>query len=117
MAVAVAGGALQTARACLLACSLACFTPAWLAVPVEGSTPGALGSLAGCWRQLACLEDLSSRSPNLSPLQAHPDFRQAQTLLDAAESEVIKDGLVGVGAGAAVLGAVIGIVAAVARKR
>jgi hypothetical protein len=49
--------------------------------------------------------------------QAHPDFRQAQTLLDAAESEVIKDGLVGVGAGAAVLGAVIGIVAAVARKR
>ena len=49
--------------------------------------------------------------------QAHPDFRQASALLENAESEVIKDGLVGVTAGAAVLGAVIGIVAAVARKR
>ena len=49
-------------------------------------------------------------------LEERPDFRQAETLLEACDREVLKDGLVGVGAGAALLGAVAAIAVAAMRK-
>jgi hypothetical protein len=46
-----------------------------------------------------------------------PEFRQAQTLLEACEKEILKDGMVGLGAGAAIVaGVVAGIAMAAMRK-
>ncbi len=45
----------------------------------------------------------------------YPEFRQAEALADACDKEVIKDGLVGLGAGAAII-AVVGIIAGVAAR-
>ena len=49
-------------------------------------------------------------------METNPDFRQAANLLEAAEKEIIKDGLVGVGAGAAIVGAIAAVVVALAKK-
>ncbi|EFN52415.1 hypothetical protein CHLNCDRAFT_138900 [Chlorella variabilis] len=49
-------------------------------------------------------------------MQVHPEFRQAEGLLEACDREIVKDGLVGVGAGAAILGAVAAIAVAAMRK-
>ena len=52
----------------------------------------------------------------LEPLeQVHPEFRQAETLLEACEHEIVKDGLVGVGAGAAILAVATIAIAALRR--
>ena len=68
----------------------------------------------GRFRQRKYLE---ARRTLRSLMEVHPDFRQADSLLEACESEIIKDGLVGVGAGAAILGVVGAIAVAALRKR
>ena len=60
---------------------------------------------------------IDARNTLKSILDEYPDFRQAQSLLESTEHEIVKDGLIGVGAGAAVLGVVAGIVIAAMRKR
>ncbi len=60
---------------------------------------------------------LDSRNTLKSLLEEYPDFRQAQALLDAVEHEIVKDGLIGVGAGAAILGIVASIAVAAMKKR
>ncbi|KAG7671605.1 hypothetical protein Ndes2526B_g09233 [Nannochloris sp. 'desiccata'] len=60
---------------------------------------------------------LDSRNTLKSLLEQYPDFRQAQALLDAVEHEVVKDGLIGVGAGAAIIGIVASIAVAAMKKR
>lgn len=60
---------------------------------------------------------LSARQTLKDLLSQYPDFRQAQTLLDAVEQEVVKDGLIGLGAGAAIVGLVAGIAVAASRRR
>ena len=61
--------------------------------------------------------ELEARRTLKELLGEHPDFRQAETLLEACEREIVKDGLVGVGAGVAVLGVVAAIAAAALKKR
>jgi hypothetical protein len=61
---------------------------------------------------LACHASLSP----LLLLQVHPEFRQAGSLLEVCDKEVLKDGIVGLGAGAAILGAVAAIAVAAMRK-
>lgn len=48
-------------------------------------------------------------------LRREPEFRQARQLEELVEAEIVKDGLVGVGAGVAILG-VIGAIAIAAAK-
>ena len=62
---------------------------------------------------------LDARQTLKGLLAAHPDFRQAETLLEHVETEVVKDGLIGIGAGAAILGVVttVAIAAASGGKR
>ncbi len=58
-------------------------------------------------------------APVLQPatcLQVHPEFRQAETLLEACEHEIVKDGLVGVGAGAAIAAVAAIAIAALSRR-
>lgn len=55
--------------------------------------------------------------PPSTHTQASPEFRQASTLLTAVEADIVKDGLVGVGAGAALLGVIGAIAYAAMRKR
>jgi len=52
-------------------------------------------------------------------VESHPDFRQAETLLDHVENEIVKEGLIGIGAGAAIIGVVgtIAIALASGKKR
>lgn len=50
-------------------------------------------------------------------MQVYPEFRQAETLLEHCEKEIVKDGLIGVGAGAAVIGVVAAVAAAALSKR
>jgi fission 1 protein len=54
--------------------------------------------------------NLDARQTLKSLLEAYPDFRQADALLEHVENEVVKDGLIGIGAGAAIIG-VLGTVA------
>lgn len=61
--------------------------------------------------------ELEARRTLKAVLEEHPDFRQAETLLEACEREIVKDGLVGVGAGVAVLGVVAAIAAAALKKK
>ncbi|KAI3430291.1 hypothetical protein D9Q98_004887 [Chlorella vulgaris] len=49
-------------------------------------------------------------------MQVHPEFRQAGSLLEVCDKEVLKDGMVGLGAGAAILGAVAAVAVAAMRK-
>lgn len=49
--------------------------------------------------------------------QAHSEFRQAEALLEECEREIVKDGLVGVGAGAAIIGAIAAVAAVALSKR
>ncbi|KAI7839107.1 hypothetical protein COHA_007112 [Chlorella ohadii] len=49
-------------------------------------------------------------------MQVHPEFRQAETLLEACEHEIVKDGLVGVGAGAAIAAVAAIAIAALSRR-
>jgi hypothetical protein len=49
-------------------------------------------------------------------LQVYPEFRQAEALLEHCEHEIVKDGLIGVGAGAAVVGLVTALAVALAKK-
>lgn len=67
--------------------------------------------------QFRLLHHLEARTTIKALLEEHPDFRQAAALLDATEAEIVKDGLIGVGAGAAVLGVVGAIVFAAMKKR
>lgn len=62
---------------------------------------------------------LDARKTLKDLLNAHPDFRQAESLLEHVENEVVKDGLIGIGAGAAILGVVttVAIAAASAGKK
>jgi len=60
---------------------------------------------------------LDSRTTLRSLLEQYPDFRQAQALLDAVEHEIVKDGLIGVGAGAAIIGIVASIAVAAMKKK
>ena len=62
---------------------------------------------------------LQARSTLQGLVESHPDFRQAETLLDYVENEIVKEGLIGIGAGAAILGVVgtIAIAFASGRKR
>lgn len=65
-------------------------------------------------------ENLDARQTLKKLIEAHPDFRQAETLLEHVESEVVKDGIVGLTAGAAILGVVTTVAIAAAsgsRKR
>lgn len=62
-------------------------------------------------------QHLSARQTLKDLLSQYPDFRQAQTLLDAVEQEVVKDGLIGLGAGAAIIGIVAGIAVAASKRR
>lgn len=55
--------------------------------------------------------------PRSTRPQASPEFRQASALLTAVEADIVKDGLVGVGAGAALLGVIGAIAYAAMRKR
>lgn len=48
--------------------------------------------------------------------QAHPEFRQAESLLEACDKEILKDGLVGLGAGAAIVGGIAAIAIAAMRR-
>lgn len=50
-------------------------------------------------------------------LQEYPDFRQAESLLEHVESDIVRDGLVGVGVGAAVIGVIGAIAVSVLKKR
>lgn len=54
---------------------------------------------------------------DLFTLQMHPEFRQAESLLDAVNSAIAREGLIGVGAGAAILGVVGAIAIAALSKR
>lgn len=59
---------------------------------------------------------LDARTALKEVLELHPEFRQANTLLEACENQIIKEGLIGVGAGAAILG-VIGAIAVAAMRK
>lgn len=48
--------------------------------------------------------------------QVHPEFRQAEALLEACDKEILKDGLVGLGAGAAIVGGIAAIAIAAMRR-
>lgn len=60
---------------------------------------------------------LAARQTLKEILETSPDFRQAQTLLDAAESEIVKDGIVGLSAAAAIIGVVGAITISAMKKR
>lgn len=49
-------------------------------------------------------------------MQTYPDFRQAQSLLEGVESDIVKDGLIGVGAGATIAVAVGAILYAALKR-
>lgn len=49
-------------------------------------------------------------------LEKYPNFRQAATLLDDVEKEVIKDGLIGAGVGVAIIGAISAIAISALKK-
>ncbi len=49
-------------------------------------------------------------------VQAHPEFRQAEALLEACDKEIMRDGLVGLGAGAAIVGGIAAIAIAAMRR-
>ncbi|KAL4424719.1 hypothetical protein ABPG77_000062 [Micractinium sp. CCAP 211/92] len=49
-------------------------------------------------------------------LEAHPEFRQAEALLEACDKEIMRDGLVGLGAGAAIVGGIAAIAIAAMRR-
>ena len=59
---------------------------------------------------------LAARQTLKETLAQYPDFRQASSLLDSVENELVKDGLVGLGAGAAVIGVIAAVVAATSRR-
>ncbi|GAB4815273.1 hypothetical protein N2152v2_002319 [Parachlorella kessleri] len=52
-----------------------------------------------------------------SLMEVYPEFRQAEALLEACEKEIVTDGLIGVGAGAAVIGIVAAVAAAALSRR
>ena len=60
---------------------------------------------------------MDSRKTLKGILVEYPDFRQAESLLESVEHEVVVDGLVGVGAGAAIIGVVAGIAVALLKKK
>lgn len=60
---------------------------------------------------------LEARTTLQGLIERHPDFRQAETLLDHVENEIVKEGLIGIGAGAAVIGVVGAIALAMSKKR
>jgi hypothetical protein len=62
------------------------------------------------------LPALAWPAPYCPAPQVYPEFRQAEALLEACDREIIKDGLVGVGAGLSILGAVAAIAVAAMRK-
>lgn len=64
-------------------------------------------------------DNLDARQTLKDLLVSYPDFRQAETLLEHVESEVVKDGLVGLTAGAAILGVVttVAVMAASGSKK
>ena len=61
--------------------------------------------------------NLDSRKTLKGILVEYPDFRQAESLLESVEHEVVVDGLVGVGAGAAIIGVVAGIAVVLLKKK
>lgn len=61
---------------------------------------------------LTSLTSLSAALP-----QGNPEFRQAGSLLKSVDEDIVRDGLVGVGAGAALIGVIGAITYAALRKR
>lgn len=59
----------------------------------------------------------SPQPPACCYLQGNPEFRQAESLLKSVDEDIVRDGLVGVGAGAAVIGVIGAIAYAALRKR
>jgi len=53
----------------------------------------------------------------LDCLQEFPESRQARDLLDNVETEIVKDGVVGIGAAVGVMGIIATIVVAASKKR
>ena len=117
------------ARACdAVACAAVvavCAWQGWGCVCVCGRESRRPPPGSGCvkleraWcREFAAPSRPSARLPACLPAcpQVHPEFRQAEGLLEACDREIVKDGLVGVGAGAAILGAVAAIAVAAMRK-
>eukprot|EP00887_Chlorella_sp_A99_P000365 scaffold13.g365.t1 len=49
-------------------------------------------------------------------LEEYPEFRQAQSLLEMCEKDIITDGLVGVGVGTAIVGVAAAVVMALAKR-
>ena len=66
--------------------------------------------------QFRLKQHIACRTTLKTILEEYPEFRQADSLLDSCEHEIVKDGLVGVGAGAAILGIVAGIAVAAMRR-
>jgi hypothetical protein len=64
--------------------------------------------LAGCCQGCPSPDPRPCCPLCLLPLQDHPDFRQAASLLEEVDDRVVKQGLVGLGVGAG-LAAVVGL--------
>ncbi|KAL6766817.1 hypothetical protein ACKKBG_A37475 [Auxenochlorella protothecoides x Auxenochlorella symbiontica] len=60
---------------------------------------------------------LDARTTLRDLLKGNPEFRQAESLLKSVDEDIVRDGLVGVGAGAAVIGVIGAIAYAALRKR
>ncbi len=72
------------------------------------------GMLAvGCYRQGKYVE---ARRSLKEVLLVSPDFRQAETLQAAVDDKILREGLLGVGVGAAVLGVGLAILFSSGRK-
>lgn len=61
--------------------------------------------------------NLEARETLKSLLEEFPEFRQAESLLETVENEIVKEGLIGVGVGAAVVGVVGALAVSALRKR
>lgn len=59
---------------------------------------------------------LDARKTLKAIMVEYPDFRQAESLLESCEEQIVIDGIVGVGAGAAIIGIVAGMAIALLKK-
>jgi len=67
--------------------------------------------------QFRSYHHVAARATLKEAIDKFPDFRQAESLLDAVESEIVKDGMVGVGIGAAIVGVIAAVAVGAMRKR
>lgn len=61
--------------------------------------------------------NLEARETLKNLLEEFPEFRQAESLLETVENEIVKEGLIGVGVGAAVVGVLGALAVSAMRKR